>query len=118
MLTMLFTALFVEENRQMETKHSLVDTQHYRMLQTNGKRWVNMKILSQKHDVAHFRARPYFGHPRQQVRFAHLRRRKGPKTHGIDFVGIVMFHMCFRILLKNELCTKNAGSPEMLKQRS
>ena len=25
------TALFVAENRQMETKHSLVDTQNYRM---------------------------------------------------------------------------------------
>ena len=31
--TMLFTALFMEENRQMETKHSLVDTQNYRMPQ-------------------------------------------------------------------------------------
>ena len=31
MFTMLFTALFVEENRQTETKHSLVDAQNYRM---------------------------------------------------------------------------------------
>ena len=31
MFTMLFIALFVEENRQMETKHSLVDAQNYRM---------------------------------------------------------------------------------------
>ena len=31
MFSMLFTALFVEENRQMETKHSLVDAQNYRM---------------------------------------------------------------------------------------
>ena len=42
MFTMLFTALSVEENRQMETKHSLVDTQKYRMPQTDEKRWVHL----------------------------------------------------------------------------
>ena len=88
MLTMLFTALFAEENRQMETKHSLVDKQNYRMPRTNEKRWVHLKFLRQRHDVAHFRAGPYFGRQRQQVRFAHLRSKKGPQTHGIDFVGI------------------------------
>ena len=31
MFTMLFTALFVGENRQLETKHSLVDAQSYRI---------------------------------------------------------------------------------------
>ena len=61
MPTTLFTALFVEENCQMETKHGLVDTQDYRMPQTNEKMWVHLKFLSQKHNVAHFRARPYFG---------------------------------------------------------
>ena len=64
MFTMLFTALFVEENRQIETKHSLVDTQNYRIPQKNKKRWVRLNFLSQEHDVAHSRARPYFGHQR------------------------------------------------------
>ena len=88
MHTTLFIALFVEENRQMETKHSLKDTQDYTMPQTNEKRWANLKFLSQKHDVAHFRAKLYFGRRRKQVRFAHLRSKKRPETQGIGFIGI------------------------------
>ena len=42
------TALFVAEHRQMETKHSLVDTQNYGMLKTNEKRWFSLKFLTKK----------------------------------------------------------------------
>ena len=72
----------------METKHSLVDTQIYRMPHTKEKRSVHLKVLSQKHDEAHFRARPYFGHQKQQFRFAFCEARKFPQTHDIDFVRI------------------------------
>ena len=72
----LFTALFVEENRQMETKHSLVDAQNYWMPQTNENWWVQLKFFSHKHYVTHFRASPYFRRQRQQVRFAHLQSKK------------------------------------------
>ena len=85
------------------------------MPQTNEKRWVHLKFLSQKHDVAHFSARPYFGLQRQQVRFARLRSKKSPQTHGIDFVGISDVSYVFQTTFRNELCTKNAGSPKMLK---
>ena len=78
MPTTVFTALSVEETGQMETKHSLVDTQNYRMPQTNEKRWVHLKFFSEKHDAAHFRARPYFRGQRLQVRFAHLGSKKRP----------------------------------------
>ena len=68
MFTMLFAALFVEKNRKMKTKHSLVD----------------MKLVTKrggKHDLAHFRSyQPYLEHQRMQVRFAHLR--------GNDIMGI------------------------------
>ena len=44
MFTMLFIALFVEENRQMETKHSLVDAQNYRMpSEYDGKIFIDEK---------------------------------------------------------------------------
>ena len=56
MPTTLFSALFVEENRQMETKQSLVDPQDYRVPQTNEKRWVHLKSFSQNYGVANFRA--------------------------------------------------------------
>ena len=58
--------------------------------QKNEKRWVHVKFLSQKHDVAHLKARPYFGHHRKQVRFAHMRSKKRPPSarYGIDFMGI------------------------------
>ena len=103
-------------NRLMETKHSLVDTQNYRMLQTNGKRWVNLKFLSQKHDVAHFSARPYFGHQNNRSDLLICEAKKCPQTHDIDFLGISnASHVFFRRLFRNELCTKNAESPEMLK---
>ena len=85
MFTMLFTALFVEENRQMETKHSLVDAQNYRMPKTKEKRWVHLKFMSQKHDLEQ-------GHisdtkdSRSDLLICEAR--KGSQTHGIDFVGI------------------------------
>ena len=53
----LFTALFIEENRRMETKHSLVDTQNYRMLQTktNKRKGVDkLEISEPKHDISTF----------------------------------------------------------------
>ena len=45
MFTMLFPAFFVEENHQMETKHSLVDTQKYRIPQTNEKKVGTFEIF-------------------------------------------------------------------------
>ena len=38
-----------------------------------------------------------------------------PKPTVSTFWELVMFHMCFRRHFRNELCTKNAGSPKMLK---
>ena len=40
---------------------------------------------------------------------------KAPKPTVSTFWELMMFQVSFRRLLRNELCTKNAGSPEMLK---
>ena len=86
MFTMLFTALFVEENRKKETKHSLVDAQNYRMPQTNEKRRVHLKFLSQNtmwHILGHISDTK---NSRSDVLICEAR--KGPQTHGIDFMEI------------------------------
>ena len=40
---------------------------------------------------------------------------KAPKPMVSASWEVVMFHMCFKRLFRDELCTKNAGSPEMLR---
>ena len=40
---------------------------------------------------------------------------KAPKLTVSAPWELVMFRMCFRRLFRDELCTKNADSPEMLK---
>ena len=118
MLTLLFSALFVEENRQMETKHSLVDTQNYEMPKTKEE-VDTLEIFEPKHDVAHFRAGPYFRRQRHQIRTPKIcssaKQEKTPKPTVSASWELVMFHMRFRRPFMNELRTKNAGSPEMLK---
>ena len=48
-----------------------------------------LEISYSKCNLAHFRARPYFGPHRKRVRFAHLRSKKrSPKPQCIDFMGI------------------------------
>ena len=88
MLTMLFTALFVDENRQMETRHSLVDTQSYRMSQTNEKRWIHLKFLSQKHNVAILKLGHILYAKDSRSDLLICEARKGPQAHGIGFMGI------------------------------
>ena len=88
MFTVLFTALFEEEYRQMETKHRLVDTQNYRMPQTNEKRWVHLKFPSQKHDVAHFREGHISDTKTCRSNLLISEERKGPQTQVINFVGV------------------------------
>ena len=116
MFILRLTALFVEENRQMETKRILVDTQNYRMPQTNKKRWIPLTFLTQKIQLAHFRVRPYFKHHRKRVEFAHLQSKKrSPNPTVSTLWELVMFQVSFRTLFRNELSTKNARSSEMLK---
>ena len=54
MFTMPFTALFVEENRQIETKHSLVDARNNRMPQTNDKKVGTLEISEPKRRCSTF----------------------------------------------------------------
>ena len=110
MLTVLVTVLFVEENRQMEAKHSLADTHSCRMPQTSKKRWVHLKFLRQKYDVTHFIAWPYFVRQRQQV----TKQEIAPKPTISTLWELAMLYVCFRRRFRNELC--NAERPEMLKK--
>ena len=95
MFIVLSTALFVKEDRLMETKHSLVNTPK--------------KFLSQRHDLAQFGSRRFGSISDTKGSMSDLliceAGRRGPRAHAIDLIELVMFQMCFRRLFRDELRT-------------
>ena len=76
-----------------------------------------LEISEPKTGCSNFRARPHiFGLQKTACQIcSSAKQEKAPKPTVSTFWELVMFHMCFRRLFRNELCTKNAGGPEMLK---